>query len=69
MKRRLTIEMQEEDFIALKTLCSMKSISIKDFITPIIIEAVDNEEDIMWGKTANERLKKIEDQDLVFYRG
>lgn len=42
-------------------LCVKKGVSIKDFVIPIIINAIEKEEDALLAKKAHERFKKIKD--------
>lgn len=64
MKTRLIIEFPADDFINLKMLCAEKGVSIKDFVIPLILRAME-EEDALLIRKAKRRLKNTNPKDLI----
>lgn len=62
---RLNIEFPSEDYTYLKMLCAEKGVSIKDFVVPLIIRAMEEEEDTLLARKARKRLKNINPKDLI----
>lgn len=62
---RLNIEFQSDDYTYLKMLCAEKGVSIKDFVVPLILKAMEEEEDALLIKKAQQRLIKIDPDDLI----
>lgn len=62
---RLNIEFPSDDFTYLKMLCAEKGISIKDFVVPLILRAMEEEEDAFLIRKAQKRLKNIDSTDLI----
>lgn len=62
---RLNIEFPSDDYIYLKMLCAEKGMSIKEFIIPLILRAMEEEEDALLVRKAKKRLKNINPADFV----
>ncbi len=65
MSTRLNIEFPSDEYTYLKMLCVKKGISIKDFVTPLILKAIEDEEDTLLIRKAQQRLKNMESFDLI----
>ncbi len=63
--RRLNIEFPSEEYTYLKMLCAEKGISIKDFVIPLILGAIEEEEDALLIRKAQQRLKNMDSTDLI----
>ncbi len=64
-KMRLNIEMPQEEFRYLKSLCARRGESLKDFVLPAIYKRVEEEEDELWASEALKRIKNLKDSDLI----
>jgi hypothetical protein len=62
---RLNIEFPSDDYTYLKMLCAEKGISIKDFVVPLILRAIEEEEDALLARKAHHRLKNINPSDFI----
>ncbi len=62
---RLNIEFPSDDYSYLKMLCAEKGVSIKDFVVPLILKAIEEEEDALLIRKAQHRLKNINPADLI----
>jgi hypothetical protein len=62
---RLNIEFPSDDFIYLKMLCAEKGVSLKDFIIPLILKGMEEEEDALLIRKAQNRLKNMNESDLI----
>lgn len=62
---RLNIEFPSDEYTYLKMLCAEKGVSIKDFVVPLILRAIEEEEDALLVKKAENRLKKMDPTDLI----
>lgn len=62
---RLNIEFPSDDYTYLKMLCAKKGVSIKDFVVPLILRAIEEEEDALLVKKAEQRLKNMDSTDLI----
>ena len=62
---RLNIDFPGEEYIYLKMLCAHKGISVKDFVVPLIISAIEDEEDAMLAQKALVRMKNMDFKDLI----
>lgn len=62
---RLNIDFPSDDYTYLKMLCAEKGISIKDFVVPLILHAIEEEEDALLARKAQHRLNKINTNDLI----
>lgn len=62
---RLNIEFPSDDFTYLKMLCPKKGISIKEFVVPLILRAIEEEEDTLLIGKAEQRLKNMDETDLI----
>lgn len=62
---RLNIDFPADDFAYLKMLCAQKGVTIKDFVVPLILKAIESEEDILLTKKAQQRLKNVNPDDLI----
>jgi hypothetical protein len=65
MSSRLNIEFPSDDYVYLKMLCVEKGISIKDFVVPLILKAIEEEEDALLVRKAQQRLKNIDSANLI----
>ena len=63
--RRLNIEFPSDDYTYLKMLCAEKGVSIKDFVVPLILRAMKDEEDTLLIRKAQQRLKNMNPADLI----
>jgi hypothetical protein len=63
--RKLTIEMPLEAFSSLKMICIQKNLSVNDFVKPLILKALDKEENSLLRKKANRRLKNMNSNHLI----
>lgn len=62
---RLNIDFPSDDYTYLKMLCAEKGVSIKDFVLPLILKAMEEEEDALLIKKAQQRLKNMNTSDLI----
>lgn len=62
---RLNIDFPSDEFAYLKMLCAQKGVTIKDFVVPLILKAIESEEDILLTKKAQQRLKNVNPDDLI----
>lgn len=62
---RLNIDFPEDEYKYLKILCTEKGISIKDFVTPLILKGIEEEEDALLIRKARHRLKNIDPSELI----
>jgi hypothetical protein len=62
---RLNIEFPADDYTYLKILCTGKGLSIKDFVVPLILKAMEEEEDVLLTRKAQQRLKNMNPADLI----
>jgi hypothetical protein len=62
---RLNIDFPSDDYSYLKMLCAEKGVSIKDFVIPLILKAMENEEDALLSRKARQRLKRTNPKDLI----
>ena len=63
--QRLNIDFPSDEYTYLKLLCAEKGVSIKDFVVPLILKAIEEEEDALLEKKARKRLKQINPDDLI----
>lgn len=63
--RRLNVDFPSDEYIYLKMLCAEKGVSIKDFVVPLILKAIDDEEDALLIRKAQHRLKNMSPKDLI----
>lgn len=62
---RLNVDFPSDEYIYLKMLCAEKGVSIKDFVVPLILKAIDDEEDALLIRKAENRLKNMNPKDLI----
>lgn len=62
---RLNFEFPKKEYPYLKLLCAKKGISLRELATELLIKAIEDAEDEMLSKKANERLNNLKDEDLV----
>lgn len=62
---RLNIDFPSDDYTYLKMICAEKGISIKDFVVPLILRAIEEEEDALLARKAQQRLKNVNSDDLI----
>jgi hypothetical protein len=46
-------------------LCAEKGVSIKDFVVPLVLKAMEEEEDAFLARKARQRLKDLNPADLI----
>ncbi len=63
--QRLNVEFPSDEFAYLKMLCADKGVSIKDFVVPIILKAMEEEEEKLLVRKAKQRLKNLDVKDLI----
>jgi hypothetical protein len=63
--QRLNIEFPSDEYTYLKMLCAEKGVSIKDFVVPLILKAIEEEEDALLIRKAQNRLKNIDPDNLI----
>ena len=62
---RLNIDFPSEDYAYLKVLCAEKGLSIKDFVLPLILKGMEDAEDALLFRKAQQRLKNTNPDDLI----
>ena len=62
---RLNVDFPSDDYTYLKMLCAEKGVTIKDFVVPLILKAIEEEEDALLTRKAQQRLKNIDASDLI----
>lgn len=62
---RLNIDFPADEFKYLKMLCTHKGLSMKDFLVPVIMKAIEDEEDEIMAQKAAIRLKKLDLDDCI----
>jgi hypothetical protein len=65
MSTRLNVEFPSDDYTYLKMLCAEKGLSIKDFVVPLILKAMQEEEDALLIRKARKRLNNMNPSDLI----
>lgn len=62
---RLNFEFPRKYYPYLKMVLAKRGISLKDFASRILIEAIESAEDELSTQRGNERLDKMNDEDLI----
>lgn len=62
---RLNIDFPSDDYSYLKMLCAEKGVSINDFVVPLILRAIEEEESALLGRKARHRLKNVIPDQLI----
>lgn len=62
---RLNIDFPSDEYTYLKMLCAEKGVSIKDFVVPLILKAIEQEEDALLTRKALHRLKSLDQNHLI----
>jgi len=62
---RLNIDFPAEEYTYLKMLCAQKGISLREFIVPLIVKGIEDEEDAMLAQKAVIRMKNMDFKDLI----
>jgi hypothetical protein len=62
---RLNIDFPSDDYTYLKMLCAEKGVTIKDFVVPLILKTIEEEEGILLTRKAQQRLKNMAASDLI----
>jgi hypothetical protein len=62
---RLNIEFPSDEYTYLKMVCAEKGVTIKDFVVPLILRAIEEEEDALLIRKAQQRLKNIDPDGLI----
>lgn len=62
---RLNIDFPADEFVYLKMLCAKEKISIKDFIVPLVIQAIEDYEDEQLAKMVEEDRKDFKLEDCI----
>lgn len=65
MSTRLNVDFPSDDYTYLKMLCAEKGVSMKDFVVPLVLRAMEDEEDALLIKKAQKRLRNIDQKDLI----
>jgi len=61
----LNVDFPFDDYLYLKKICARKGLPIRDFIIPLVLRAMDEEEDTILAKKARRRLKNLNPADLI----
>jgi hypothetical protein len=62
---RLNVEFPSDDYTYLKMICAERGVSIKDFVVPLILKAIEDEEDALLIKKAQQRMKNMDPSDFI----
>lgn len=62
---RLNIEFFSDDYTNLKMICAAKGVSIKDFVVPLVLRAMEEEEDAFLARKSHKRLRSMIPDDLI----
>lgn len=62
---RMNIDFPSDDYSYLKMLCAEKGITIKEFVVPLVLKAMEEEEDALLIRKAQQRLKNVDPSDLI----
>lgn len=62
---RLNLDFPAEEYVYLKMLCTQKGVSIKDFVVPLILSAIEQEEDALLAQKASIRMKNSNPTDFI----
>jgi len=65
MSTRLNVDFPSDDYTYLKMLCAEKGVSMKDFVVPLVLRAMEDEEDALLIKKAQNRLRNIDQKNLI----
>jgi hypothetical protein len=63
--KRIDIDLPHGEYGYLKLMCHKLNMSIKDFCTKKIIEAVDEEEDNLWADRLEKRIAEADPSDFI----
>ena len=64
---RLNFEFPREESPYLKLLCAEKGISLREFATNLLIDAIEEYEDHILTRKARKRLKEIDSKDNISF--
>lgn len=64
---RLNFDFPRKYYPELKMILAGKGVSLKDFASGILIDAIEKAEDELLAKRANERLANIKEADLISF--
>jgi hypothetical protein len=62
---RLNLELPSKEYTCLKMLCAKKGITIEDFVTSLILQAIEEEEDSLLIRKAQQRLGNLNPDELI----
>lgn len=62
---RVNFDFPREHYPYLKLLCAKKGVSLRDFASELLIRELDEYEDVQLARMADNRLKEMDDSDLV----
>ena len=62
---RINFEFPREEYPYLKLACAKLGVSLREFATKQLLEAVEEHEDLMLAQTASERLDALNEDDLI----
>lgn len=62
---RLNFDFPRNYYAYLKMLCTQKGITLKDFATRLLIQAIEDEEDAQLAKEAIHRLETTKEEDFI----
>jgi hypothetical protein len=64
---RLNFEFPREDYPYLKKLCAQSGMTLKEFVTNLLLKATKEYEDRMLSKQAGKRLKELNKKDNISF--
>lgn len=65
---RMNIDFPVDDYKYLKKLCAKKGITIKKFVVPLILKAMEAEEDALFAKKAQQHINNMDTSDLILIK-
>lgn len=64
---RLNFEFPREEYPFLKMLCAEKGVSLREFATELLMQAIEEYEDRILARKARKRLKEINKDDNISF--
>lgn len=62
---RLNFEFPRDHYPYLRMMCAQKGLSLKDFATQLIIKEIEEYEDLLLAKKAQERLNEMDESENI----
>lgn len=62
---RFNFEFPRSEYPYLKLLCAQQGVSLREFATKLLRQAIEDAEDVVLAKKAQERLASMQSQDLI----